>query len=146
MPNVGIAIFPTAFCIEAVGLCDSTRFMIAADKMNTLRISKLQADEKRYCFDTEQTAIHVVAYISSVPISKLALGFKIIHTQKEIICIRAKATYSENLYEIEKLTVDIPNDCDGCCNMDDVALFHKQLFGLCAYCFNHRVGEQLLLV
>ena len=30
--------------------------------------------------------------------------------------------------------------------MDDIALLHEHLLGLCTYCFDDRLGEQLFLV
>lgn len=53
MPNVGGAIFAATFGVEAVGLCNATRLMVTADEVETLRITELEAYEKRYCFDTE---------------------------------------------------------------------------------------------
>ena len=39
VPHVGIAIFPRALCIEAVGLGDAARFVITANEMNALGVS-----------------------------------------------------------------------------------------------------------
>lgn len=39
MPNISIAVFSRAFGIEAVGLSDAARLMVAADKMNAMGVS-----------------------------------------------------------------------------------------------------------
>ena len=60
MPDIGIAIFAIAFSVEAVGLCDTTRFMVAADEVDALWIAEFEADEEGDCFDGEKTAVNVV--------------------------------------------------------------------------------------
>lgn len=62
VPDVGIAIFPSAFGVEAIGLGDAPRFMVAADKVDALRIAEFEADEERYRFDAEKTAVDIVAW------------------------------------------------------------------------------------
>jgi len=42
--------------------------------------------------------------------------------------------------------VDVADDGDGRPNVDHIALFHKQLLGLCAYSLDDRFGQQLLFV
>lgn len=37
MPDVGTSIFPSAFSVEAVRLCDASRFMISSDEVNAPR-------------------------------------------------------------------------------------------------------------
>ena len=39
----------------------------------------------------------------------------------------------------------VAHDSDGRANVHHIALLHKQLFGLGAYCLDHRLGQQLLL-
>lgn len=63
VPDVGIAVFPSAFGVEAIGLGDASRFVVPADKMDALRIAELEADKERYCFDAEKTSVDIVAWI-----------------------------------------------------------------------------------
>jgi hypothetical protein len=60
VPDVCIAIFAITFGVEPVGLCNTARFVVATDKMDTLGIAKLEADEERDGFDGEKAAINVV--------------------------------------------------------------------------------------
>ena len=61
MPHVGIAIFATALGVEAVGLGDATRFVVAADEVYARWIAQLEADEQGDGFDAEEAAVNVVA-------------------------------------------------------------------------------------
>jgi len=63
VPHIGITIFATAFCVEAVRLCHAAGFVVAADEMNAIRVSKLEAHEKGDGFDAEKTSIDIVTYI-----------------------------------------------------------------------------------
>lgn len=62
VPNVGIAVFSSAFGVEAVGLGDAPRFVVPADKVDALWITELETDEERYCFDAEKTSVDIVAW------------------------------------------------------------------------------------
>jgi hypothetical protein len=42
--------------------------------------------------------------------------------------------------------VDVADDCDGGADVDDVALAHEELLGLCADGLDDGLGEELLLV
>ena len=61
MPDVRISVLAVAFSIETVGLSDTTRFVVASDEVNSLRIAKLEADKEGDRLDREKTPIHVVA-------------------------------------------------------------------------------------
>ena len=37
-----------------------SRFMIASNELDTIGISKFEACEKRYCFNTKETSVYVV--------------------------------------------------------------------------------------
>jgi hypothetical protein len=60
VPYVCIAILPRALGVEAIRLSDSARFVVAAYKVDSMWISKLQAYEERYCFYGEKASIDVV--------------------------------------------------------------------------------------
>lgn len=53
VPDVGIAVLAGAFSVETIRLGDATRFVISADKVDTLGVSKFKADEERYRFDAK---------------------------------------------------------------------------------------------
>ena len=63
VPHIGITIFATAFCVEAVRLSYTTGFVIATDEMNSIWVSKLEAHEKGDGFNAEKTSIDIVTYI-----------------------------------------------------------------------------------
>ena len=67
MPNVGVAVFATAFCVEAVGLRDASRFVVAPDQVHAVRVSQFEAYEERDGFDRKEAAVDIVAwYVGSV--------------------------------------------------------------------------------
>jgi hypothetical protein len=68
MPYIGIAILARTLGIEAVGLGDTPRLVVTADKVNSIRVSKLQTDKEGNSFDTEKTAVDVVS-CTSTPVS-----------------------------------------------------------------------------
>lgn len=39
VPDVGVAIFPGAFCIKSIRLCYTTGFMVASNQMHALGVS-----------------------------------------------------------------------------------------------------------
>ena len=65
LPDVGITIFAQALIIEAVHLCDLSRFMVAAQDRDSGRISNFEGDEKGDGFDRVVASIDVVACTSS---------------------------------------------------------------------------------
>jgi hypothetical protein len=40
VPDVGVTIFSTAFCVEAVGLRYTTRFVVASDKVYAVWVAQ----------------------------------------------------------------------------------------------------------
>lgn len=61
VPYVGIAVLSGTLGIESVGLCHTSRLVIAAYQMHSVWVSKFQTDKERNGFDTEHSAIDVVA-------------------------------------------------------------------------------------
>ena len=61
MPDIRIAVLAGAFCVEAIGLGDATRFMVSPDEMDTVGIPQFEADQKRDGFNAEETAVDIVA-------------------------------------------------------------------------------------
>lgn len=62
VPDGSVAVFPAALGVEAVGLGDAAGLMVAADQVDSIGPSQLQADEERNRLDTEKTAVDVVAF------------------------------------------------------------------------------------
>lgn len=60
-PDVRRAVFPHAFSIESIGLCNGARFMVASDKLYAVGVPKFQACEERDGLYTEQTAVDIIA-------------------------------------------------------------------------------------
>lgn len=137
VPDVGIPVFPGALGVEAVGLRDAARFVVAADEVDSVRIAQLEADEERYCFDGEQTAVNVVAWEKS---AEWRAGGGDQHTQEKIIGVGTGPSNLEYLNHVEELAVDIAHDGNRCPDVHDIALLHEQLLGFGAYCFDDRLG------
>ena len=53
VPHIGIAVFATAFGVEAIRLCYTAGFVVATNEMDSIRVSKLQAHEEGDGFDAE---------------------------------------------------------------------------------------------
>lgn len=67
-------------------------------------------------------------------------------TEEEVVRVWTIASDSENLNHVEKLPMDVADDCDRRLDVHHVALLHQQLLRLGAYCFDHRLSEQLLSI
>lgn len=63
MPDVRVAVFPRAFGVEAVGLGDAARFVVAADEVDAGWVAQFEADEEGDGFDGEEAAVDVVAWM-----------------------------------------------------------------------------------
>jgi hypothetical protein len=61
VPDGGVAVLATAFGVEAVGLGDSSRFVVAPDEVDAVWVAKFEADKERDGLYTEQPPVDVVA-------------------------------------------------------------------------------------
>jgi hypothetical protein len=61
VPDSSVAVLAAALCIEAVGLGDSSRLVVATDEVDAVGVAEFETDQQRDGFDTEETAINVVA-------------------------------------------------------------------------------------
>ena len=61
VPDSSVAVLAAALCVEAVGLGDSSRFVIAADEVDAVGVAEFETDQQRDGFYTEEAAINVVA-------------------------------------------------------------------------------------
>lgn len=68
------------------------------------------------------------------------------HTEEQVVGVWTRAADFEDLEQVEELAVDVANDGYGSLDVDDIALLHEHLLGLCAYGLDDRLGKQLLLV
>lgn len=50
-PDIGIAIFPETFIVEAIDLSDLSRFVVTSENGDTVGVSDLEGDKKSDCFD-----------------------------------------------------------------------------------------------
>lgn len=62
VPDVGVAVFAIAFGVEAVGLGDATRFVVAADQVYAVGVAEFEADEEGDCLDREEAAVYVITW------------------------------------------------------------------------------------
>lgn len=68
VPNVGVAVFSGAFCIEAVRLGHASRFMIPSYQMDAVGVSQFQTHKKRNRLNAEHASIDVIACLG-LPVS-----------------------------------------------------------------------------
>jgi len=60
-PDVGIAVLPNTFVIEAVDLCNLPTLMVASDKGDSVWIANLEGDQQKQRFDAMMATVHKVA-------------------------------------------------------------------------------------
>ena len=78
VPDIGVAVLAGAFCVETVRLGDAAGFMISANQVDTLGVSKLEADEKRYRFDTKEATVDIVPCDISTKLAQ-----RLVHTSDQ---------------------------------------------------------------
>ena len=61
-PDVRVAIFPQALVIEAVNLCDLSRFVISAEDCNTIAVAKLKSNEESHGFNRVVASVDVITH------------------------------------------------------------------------------------
>jgi len=66
VPDVGVAVLAGTLGVEAVGLCDAPRLVVAADEVDALGVAELEAHEERDGLDAKHAAVHVVAWRRSI--------------------------------------------------------------------------------
>jgi hypothetical protein len=66
-PHVCVAIFPETFIVEAIDLGDLTRFVIATEDCDALRISDFESNEESNSFNGIISPIHIITctYVQS---------------------------------------------------------------------------------
>jgi len=69
-----------------------------------------------------------------------------VRTEEEVVRVGTSATYAEDLEHVKELAVDVSDDGDRAADVHDIALFHQQLFRLCADGFYDQLIEQLFPV
>ena len=87
-PHRSVSVLLQTLVVKAIYLCDLTTFMVSAKKIDTVRVSNLQSEEKKKRLHTVITSINIVA-------------------QKQIIRIRTVSTESKELQDVVELAVDI---------------------------------------
>jgi hypothetical protein len=61
LPDVGVAVLPEAFVVEAVDLCDLARFVVSAENGDALWVPDLERDEEGHSLNGEVASIDVIA-------------------------------------------------------------------------------------
>ena len=61
-PDVRVAIFPQALVIEAVHLCDLSRFVISAEDSDTVAVTKLEGNEESHGLYRVVTSVDVITH------------------------------------------------------------------------------------
>lgn len=127
MPHIGVAIFPSAFGVKAVGLGDPSRFVVAPNEMHSMRVPELETDEEGDGLYAEETPVDIVA-------------------EKQVVRIRTVSSNLEDFQHVKELSMYVTDDGNGRRYVDDIALFHEQFLCFGAYCFDQRLGQELFAV
>lgn len=61
VPDSSVAVLAAAFGVEAVGLSNTARLVVATDQVNAMRVAQFETDQQRNGLDTEEAAINIVA-------------------------------------------------------------------------------------
>lgn len=95
-PNVGVSIFPQAFVVETVHLCDLAGLVVSAEDGDTLGVSNFQADEE--C----DSLYRVVSTVDIVTWDRSARGARArelcVRTHEEVIRIGVGPSDAEELH------------------------------------------------
>lgn len=162
MPDVGVAVFPVAFGVEAVGLGYASGLVVAADQVHARWVAQFEADEEGDGLDGEEAPVDVVAWMEykvSDFVESIVLRSQLKRlccrtcehswkklTQEKVIGVWTKPANLENLNHIEELPMYISNHSDRRCDMYNIALLHQQFLCFGTYCLYDRVGKQFFLV
>lgn len=113
LPDVRVAIFAQALVIEAIDLGDLSRFVVATENGDALRVSDLESYEESDSFDREVTSVNIV-------------------THEEIICVWVGSTDLEQLHQVVELTVYVSTNCHWAFHWLHIRLFLQNLSRLIA--------------
>lgn len=61
VPDVGIAVFPRAFGIEAIRLGYAAGLVVSSDEVDALWVPELETDEEGNGFDAEEAAVNIIS-------------------------------------------------------------------------------------
>lgn len=61
VPDISVAVFARALGVEAIGLGDAARLVVAADEVYSVGVSQFQTDKKGNGFDAEHATVDIVA-------------------------------------------------------------------------------------
>jgi len=116
-PNVCVAVFPQAFIIKSIHLCDLSTLMVASKNSESVLEADFQSDKECHSLDRVVTTIDVVAH-------------------EQVVGIRWLSTNLEQFSEIMELPMDVSTNCDGCTDLLDIRLVNKDFFRLFAEKFD----------
>jgi hypothetical protein len=100
--------------MQKAHLSHRSRLMVASNELDTVRISKLEACEKGYRFNTKESSVYVV-------------------TEEQVVGVWGVTTYTEYFYEIIKLAVYVTDHCHRGTDMYDVRFSHENFLCFFAY-------------
>lgn len=126
LPNVAVSVFPEAFVVETVDLCDLTALVISSENGDPVAVSDLEGYQKRHRLDRVVTAVNIVAH-------------------EEIIGRRQLTANSEELHQVMELAVNVAAYGNGASYGLYVGLFLEYLLGLLAQQPNVVLRERLAL-
>ena len=87
-PHRSVPVLLQTLVVKTIYLCDLTTFMVSTKKIDTVRVSNLQSEEKEKCLNTVITSINIVA-------------------QKQIIRIRTVSAESKEFQDVVELAMNI---------------------------------------
>lgn len=114
VPDCRVAVFATAFGVEAVGLSDAAGFVVAADEVHALRVAEFEADEEGDRFDAEEAAVDVVAWKEGIVRGGRWWDIVVLAwpTEEEVVGVWTIASNLEYLNHVEELAMNVSNDRD----------------------------------
>mmetsp|Transcript_67369 Transcript_67369/g.135305 ORF Transcript_67369/g.135305 Transcript_67369/m.135305 type:complete len:231 (+) Transcript_67369:439-1131(+) len=113
LPQLDV-VAPLALVVEAVDAGDGGALVVATKHEEVLRMLHLVRQEQNDDFEGLGPTVDVVA-------------------QEEVVGLRGNPAVLEEAQEVVKLSVDVPDDVDGCLQVEHGVLRHEDIAGELAY-------------
>jgi hypothetical protein len=117
-PDVDTPVFPLTLVVKTVNLSDMSRFMIATDEGDAVRVSDFEDEQEEECFDRVEATVDKVTWEGkgkgfNIWQGRMKPRDKFVLTHEQVIRLGTPTSHSEQLQEIEELAVDVAADLEG---------------------------------